>query len=101
MIDPDAKQIAVPDDAGSSPQTIPERSQVGAASGHGDENDQQDHDLDRPAPFARSNDFQHIEKPSKNRVARQHRRLYPTKLLHNALSTVELSVCDGGKAVIS
>lgn len=54
MIDPDADQIAVPDDAGSSPQTIPKRSQVGAASGHGDENDQQDHAINRPAPFARS-----------------------------------------------
>jgi len=45
-------------------------------------------------PFARSNDYQHIEKPSKNRLARQHRRLYPTKLLHNARSTVELSICE-------
>ena len=96
MIDPDAPQIVARDDAGSGPETITERTQVGEASGDGEGNDQQDHGSDRPVPFARSNDFQHTGKPSKNRLARQHRRLYPTKLLHNARSTVALSVCDGG-----
>ena len=45
-------------------------------------------------PFARSSRSEPHEKPSKNRLARQHRRLYPTKLLQNARSTVGLSVCD-------
>ena len=94
MIDPDAPQIVARDDAVSCPETITERSQVGEASGDGGKDDQQDHGLDRPAPFARSSRSEPHEKPSKNRLARQHRRLYPTKLLHNARSTVGLSVCD-------
>ena len=94
MIDQDAHRIVAADDPASL-ETTPERSQVGEASGDGEGNDQQDHGLNRPAPFARSSDFQHTGKPSKNRLARQHRRLYPTNLLHNARSTVGLSVCDG------
>ena len=95
MIDPDAPEIVAHDDAGSGPETITERTQVGEASGDGEVNDQQDHGSDRPVPFARSSDFHDIGKPSKNRPTRQYRRLYPTKLLHNARSTVGLSVCDG------
>lgn len=87
MKDNDAPQIVARDDAASS-ETISERPQVEVASEDGEGND-------RPFPFARSSDFQHIGKPSKNRLARQHRRLYPTKLLHNARSKVGLSVCDG------
>ena len=86
MKDNDAPQIVARDDAASS-EAISERPQIEEASGDGAGDD-------RPVPFARSSDFQHIEKPSKNRLARQHRRLYPTKLLHNARSTVALSVCD-------
>lgn len=57
------------------------------------EDDQQYHGLDRPAPFARSSDPQYIEKPSKNRLGRQHRRHYPAKPLHNTSRTVGLSIC--------
>ena len=89
-----ADQIVARDDAASL-ETTPERPQIEEASADGEGNDQQDHRLDRPVPFARSSDFQPIGKPSKNRLARQHRRLYPTELLHNARSTVGLSVCDG------
>ena len=45
-------------------------------------------------PFARSRHQEQSEKPSKNRLGRKHRRLYPQKLLHSERSTVELTICD-------
>ena len=99
----DAAETVVPDDPETSPMTIIERSESEAASGDGGPNAAENSQSARTAPFARSSFFEPHEKPSKNRLARKHRRLYPTKLLHNARYTMGLSVCDSeanGRVVI-
>jgi hypothetical protein len=51
----DATNIIATDDAESSPKTIIELSETGAASGDGRGDDGQDHRPDGTVPFARSN----------------------------------------------
>lgn len=50
----DAAETVVLDDPESMHGTIIERSESEAASKDGEADDAQDHDLNRPAPFARS-----------------------------------------------
>ena len=95
MTDKHARDIVATDDDASSTETIIERPRSQAASGEGGGNDGQDHKPDGTVPFARSSFSQNTQKPSKNRLGRKHRRLYPQKLLHIGRSTSELSVCDG------